>query len=101
MEHDLARLRALFDEVMQAPAESRAALLTARCGADAALRRRVEAASAGGEALGEQRLHDALLDRDAFSDAAGIVTRIGNAWTSHLASAQADDDALVVVLARG
>ena len=61
----------------------------------------VEAASAGGEALGEQRLHDALLDRDAFSDAAGIVTRIGNTWNSHLASAQADDDALVLVLARG
>jgi pSer/pThr/pTyr-binding forkhead associated (FHA) protein len=61
----------------------------------------VEAASAGGEALGEQRLHDALLDRDAFSDAAGIVTRIGNTWNSHLASAQADDDALVLVLSRG
>jgi hypothetical protein len=61
----------------------------------------VEAASAGGEALGEPRLHEALLDRDAFADASSILNRITNTWTSHLASTQADDDALALVIARG
>ena len=61
----------------------------------------VEAASAGGEALGEPRLHEALLDRDAFADASSNLTRISNTWTSHLASAQADDDALALVISRG
>ena len=50
MEHDPARLRALFDEVMQAPPDARAALLASRCGTDAELKRRVEALIAAAEA---------------------------------------------------
>jgi serine phosphatase RsbU (regulator of sigma subunit) len=61
----------------------------------------IEAASAGGEVVGEQRLHEALLDRDAFAAAASVVSRIGGVWSSHIAGGQADDDALVLVLARG
>lgn len=61
----------------------------------------VEAASTGGQAFGDQRLHDTLLDRAAFGDAADVLNVISNAWTTHLASAQAADDALALVLARG
>ncbi len=43
MDQDLARVRELFDEVIQAAPEERADLLTARCQSDTALRRRVEA----------------------------------------------------------
>ena len=61
----------------------------------------MEAASAGGEVLGEPRLHEALLDREAFASASAVLTRITQTWTSHLSGAQPDDDALILVLARG
>lgn len=60
-----------------------------------------EATSAAGEALGDQRLHEVLLDRDSFTSAGDVLARIGNAWTSHLAGAYPDDDALVLVVSRG
>ncbi len=49
MDRENARLRAIFDEAIQAPPEERARLLAARCGDDAALRRRVEALLATAE----------------------------------------------------
>ncbi len=61
----------------------------------------VEAATAGGEVIGEQRLHEALLDRDAFGAASSVLARLTGVFTSHLAGAAPDDDALVVVVARG
>lgn len=59
-----------------------------------------EAASVAGEALGDQRLHDALLHRDAFSDAASLVARIAQTYSGHLAGAQPDDDATILVVGR-
>ncbi len=49
MDHDLARVRALFDEVIQAPLSGRPDLLSSRCGDDSALKRRVEALIATAE----------------------------------------------------
>jgi len=60
-----------------------------------------EASSRAGEALGDQRLHEALLDRAAFGPAAEIVARIGQTFSAHLAGAQSDDDALVLVVSHG
>jgi serine phosphatase RsbU (regulator of sigma subunit) len=60
-----------------------------------------EATNAAGETLGDHRLHEVLLDRECFTDAAAIVGKIGQAWTTHLAGAQADDDATVLVVGRG
>ncbi len=60
-----------------------------------------EATSAAGEPLGDQRLHEVLLDRDSFVSAEEIASKVGNAWTTHLAGAHPDDDALVLVVARG
>lgn len=59
-----------------------------------------EAASVAGEALGDQRLHDALLHRDAFTDAASLVGRIAQTFAGHLAGAQPDDDATILVVGR-
>ncbi|MBI4718878.1 MAG: SpoIIE family protein phosphatase [Planctomycetes bacterium] len=61
----------------------------------------VEVTSVAGEALGEQRLHDVLLHRDAFGSAAEVVARVAQAWSGHLAGAQPDDDALVLAVSRG
>ena len=60
----------------------------------------VEAASVAGEALGDQRLHDALLHREAFTDAAVLAGRITQTFTGHLAGAQSDDDATILVVGR-
>lgn len=60
-----------------------------------------EVTSAGGDVLGEQRLHEGLLDRDAFGGVGDVLSRIEKTWSTHLAGAQPDDDALVVVLGRG
>ncbi|KAA0214966.1 MAG: hypothetical protein EDM82_08465 [Cyanobacteria bacterium CYA] len=49
MDHDLARVRAIFDELIEAPPEGRSALLAERCGDDTALKRRVEALIATAE----------------------------------------------------
>ena len=61
----------------------------------------IEATSGAGEALGDQRLHEVLLDRDSFAPASEVLARIANAWTTHLGGAHPDDDALALVVARG
>jgi serine phosphatase RsbU (regulator of sigma subunit) len=61
----------------------------------------LEATNAGGEAIGEQRLHEALLDRDAFSSSAAVLAKISQLWTSHLAGSQPDDDVLILVVGAG
>jgi len=60
-----------------------------------------EAANAAGEPLGDQRLHDALLEREAFTDPSGILARLDHLWTTHLSGTPADDDALILVVGRG
>lgn len=61
----------------------------------------VEASSVAGEALGDHRLHEVLLDREAFAPAPTLLAKIGQAYLTHLAGAQPDDDALVLVISRG
>lgn len=61
----------------------------------------LEATGVGGEPLGEQRLHEALLDRNAFAGVGEVLAKIGQTWSSHLSGAQPDDDALVFVIGRG
>lgn len=61
----------------------------------------IHANNAGGEPLGDTRLHEALLDKNAFASAEALLARIANVWSTHLVSAQPDDDALVVVVGRG
>lgn len=60
-----------------------------------------EAANAAGEPLGDQRLHEVLLEREAYTDAATIIAKITQAWTAHMGGAAPDDDAMVVVAGRG
>ncbi len=60
-----------------------------------------EGANAAGEALGNQRLHETLLDRDSFTSAQDVLGKIHDTWTTHIAGSQPDDDALVLVLGRG
>ncbi|MCH8828700.1 MAG: SpoIIE family protein phosphatase, partial [Planctomycetes bacterium] len=60
-----------------------------------------EATSAAGEALGDQRLHETLLERDSFTSASDVIAAISSAWTAHMAAAQPEDDALALVVARG
>jgi len=60
-----------------------------------------EASSGAGEPLGEQRLHEALLDREAFQTVPAVIDRIGRTWGTHLSGGQADDDALALVIGRG
>ncbi|UCE61135.1 MAG: SpoIIE family protein phosphatase [Phycisphaerales bacterium] len=60
-----------------------------------------EATSRAGEALGDRRLHEALLHRDSFNTVEDVVNKIGHAWVTHLAGAQSDDDALALVIGRG
>ncbi len=59
-----------------------------------------EAASGAGEPLGDQRLHDALLHHDAFETVETVANTIGHTWTTHMAGAQGDDDALALVIGR-
>lgn len=63
MDQDLARVRELFDEIIQADPEDRSALLTARCNSDGALRKRVEALIATAES------DDPFLSQPTRSDA--------------------------------
>jgi serine phosphatase RsbU (regulator of sigma subunit) len=60
-----------------------------------------ESVSATGQAFGDERLHETLLNHDAFDSAGGVLSSVGNAYTSHLATAQTADDATVAVIARG
>lgn len=60
-----------------------------------------DANSAAGQAFGDQRLHEILLDREVFGEASDMLAAISNAFTTHLATAQAADDALILVIGRG
>ncbi len=60
-----------------------------------------DAASATGEGFGDSRLHEVLLDAEAFAGASEVVSRMGDAWSAHMSGAQPADDALVLVVARG
>jgi len=59
-----------------------------------------ESTSAAGEPFGDHRLHEALLDREAFASAHDVLAKIADAWTKHMATAQPADDAMVLVVAR-
>ncbi len=61
----------------------------------------IDAASAAGEALGSDRLHDALLVSDSFGSAEEVLARITKLWATHLSGAIPDDDASALVVARG
>jgi pSer/pThr/pTyr-binding forkhead associated (FHA) protein len=60
-----------------------------------------EATNTAGDALGRQRLHDALLDQDAFKDCDHVLKTVKDVWTTHLAGSDPDDDASVLVISRG
>lgn len=60
-----------------------------------------EATSPAGDPFGQQRLHDTLLEPKAFASAADMVARLSHAWSAHMAGAQPEDDALLLVAARG
>lgn len=60
-----------------------------------------EATGMGGEPLGDAHLHETLLERQAFASASDLLVRIDQAWKTHLAESQPDDDALVLALGRG
>ena len=60
----------------------------------------VDAVNAADEGFGEQRLHDALLERDAFAAPADIISRLGGAMESHLAGNPLLDDALICVVSK-
>lgn len=61
----------------------------------------LEATNTGGEALGEQRVHEALLDRYAFESSTAVLSAITRVWNAHLGGTQPDDDALVLVVGYG
>ncbi|MFH0982946.1 MAG: SpoIIE family protein phosphatase [Planctomycetota bacterium] len=60
----------------------------------------VDAANAAGEGFGEQRLHEILLDHEAFAAPAVLVGRLGDALEAHLAGCALLDDAMICVLSR-
>jgi len=60
-----------------------------------------EGGNSAGEPLSDQRVHEALLDREAFAAPAAVLAKIDAAWKAHLAGAHAEDDALVIVVGRG
>ena len=61
----------------------------------------VEAAAGAGGTFSDQRLHDLLLDHEAFSEPEQVVGLITDALEAHLAGAVADDDASVLVVGHG
>ena len=61
----------------------------------------VNAANATGEAFGEPRLHELLLDRDAFQEPGALVERVVNAIATHAAGHAADDDGTILALGKG
>jgi pSer/pThr/pTyr-binding forkhead associated (FHA) protein len=61
----------------------------------------VDAANATGEAFGEPRLHELLLDHDAFQEPGAIIERILGAIHTHAGDHAPDDDGTVMVLGKG
>ena len=60
----------------------------------------VDAVNAAGDGFGEQRVHEVLLDREAFAAPAEIISRLGDALEAHLSGNPLLDDALVCVLSK-
>lgn len=61
----------------------------------------VDATNTGNEPLGDQRLHEALLEHDAFGSAEEVLTIINGVISAHVGRTQPDDDALAAVIAYG
>ncbi len=61
----------------------------------------VNAANATGEAFGESRLHELLLDRDAFQEPGAVIERILGALHTYTGGHAPDDDGTILVLAKG
>ncbi len=61
----------------------------------------IDATSVAGEPIGHQRLHEALLDREAFAHADELVVKVEQAWKAHLAGSSHDDDATLLVITHG
>ena len=57
------------------------------------------ATNASGECLGDQRLHDALLERETFTSAEAVVDRVFKCLSTHLSETPPGDDALLLVVA--
>ncbi len=60
----------------------------------------VESTSVAGEAVGQGKLHELLLDPDSFIAADGLAERVGQFFTAHMSGAHPDDDASVLVISR-
>lgn len=60
----------------------------------------VDSVNAAGEGFGEQRLHEVLLEHEAFSAPAAIIGLLGDAMESHLSGNPLLDDALIFVLSK-
>ena len=56
------------------------------------------ATNASGECLGDQRLHDALLERETFTSAEVVVDRVFKCLSTHLSETPPGDDALLLVV---
>lgn len=56
------------------------------------------ATNASGESLGDQRLHDALLERDVFTSVDTVVDRVFKCLAAHLSDTAPGDDALLLVV---
>jgi hypothetical protein len=58
------------------------------------------ATNATGEVFGDQRMHEVLLDRDAFTEPASVVDRVLEAVASHTGGKPSDDDGSVLVIGK-
>ncbi len=59
----------------------------------------VDCTNSGNEPLGDKRLHEALLEHDAFGSADEVLTVINGVIAAHTGRTQSDDDGLAVVVA--
>ncbi len=60
----------------------------------------VESTSVAGEAVGQSKLHELLLDPDSFVEAESLAERLSQFFTAHMSGAHPDDDASVLVISR-
>lgn len=61
----------------------------------------IEASNAGGDALTAARLHESLLEPEAFESAQRAMETIQRSMQGHLGGGMADDDGLAVVVGHG
>ena len=59
-----------------------------------------DAANSSNEAFGDRRVHELLLDKNAFASAGEITRLISEAFVSHITGTTPDDDATVLVVSR-